>query len=195
MEWYDLVMIAVLVGTTVFGFMKGMAWQIASLAALVASYFVALRFSEPLVATGLVGQEQPLNRFVAMLVLYIVSAFAIWMAFRVVSRAIDRVKLQEFDRQIGGLFGFAKGVLLCVAITFFAITLAPNTRDAVLRSHSGHYIAVLIARADPVMPGEVHEILDPYLDRLEEELNGKPSASTNDTGGEALHGSSPVSIP
>ena len=94
MEWYDLVMIAVLVGTTVFGFMKGMAWQIASLAALAASYFVALRFSEPLVATGLVGQEQPLNRFVAMLVIYIVTAFAIWMAFRVVSRAIDRVKLQ-----------------------------------------------------------------------------------------------------
>jgi membrane protein required for colicin V production len=195
MEWYDLVMIAVLVGTTVFGFMKGMAWQIASLAALVASYFVALRFSEPLVATGLVGQEQPLNRFVAMLVIYIVTAFAIWMAFRVVSRAIDRVKLQEFDRQIGGLFGLAKGVLLCVAITFFAITLAPNTRDAVLRSHSGHYIAVLIARADPVMPREVHEILDPYLDRLEEELKGHPTASSNEGTAESPLGSPPASIP
>ena len=36
--------------------------------------------------------------------------------------AIDRVKLNEFDRQMGALVGFAKGVLLCIAITFFAVT-------------------------------------------------------------------------
>jgi hypothetical protein len=71
------------------------------------------------------------------------------------------------------LFGFAKGALLCVAITFFAITLAPDTRDAVLRSRSGHYLAILIARADAVMPPEVHDIVDPYLERLEQELNGQ----------------------
>jgi membrane protein required for colicin V production len=175
MQWYDLFMIGVLLGTTIFGFMKGMAWQIASLASLVVSYFVALRFSEPLAATGLVGAEEPWNRFVAMLVIYLITSLAIWLAFRVVSGAIDRVRLQEFDRQIGGLFGLAKGILLCVAITFFAITLVPNTRDAILESRSGHYIAMLIARADAVMPPEVHAIVDPYLNRLEEELNGQGS--------------------
>ena len=87
------------------------------------------------------------------------------------SGAIDRVRLQEFDRQIGGLFGLAKGILLCVAITFFAITLVPDMRDTVLQSRSGHYIAALIARADAVMPPEIHSIVDPYLNRLEEELN------------------------
>ncbi len=176
MQWYDLLMIAVLLGTTIFGFMKGMAWQIASLAALVASYFVALRFSEPLAATGLFGSDEPWNRFLAMLVIYLVTSLAIWLAFRVVSGAIDRVRLQEFDKQIGGLFGLAKGVLLCVAITFFAITLVPDMRDTVLQSRSGHYIAVLIARADAVMPPEIHAIVDPYLNRLEEELNGQGTA-------------------
>ena len=176
MQWYDLLMIAVLLGTTIFGFMKGMAWQIASLAALVASYFVALRFSEPLAATGLFGSDEPWNRFLAMLVIYLITSLAIWLAFRVVSGAIDRVRLQEFDKQIGGLFGLAMGVLLCVAITFFAITLVPDMRDTVLQSRSGHYIAVLIARADAVMPPEIHAIVDPYLNRLEEELNGQGAA-------------------
>jgi membrane protein required for colicin V production len=74
------------------------------------------------------------------------------------------------------LFGLAKGVLLCVAITFFAITLVPDMRDTVLHSRSGHYIAILIARADAVMPPEVHAIVDPYLDRLENELNGQGTA-------------------
>jgi len=181
MQWYDLLMIAVLLGTTVFGFFKGMAWQIASLSSLVASYFVALQFSEPLTATGLFGDEEPWNRFVAMLAIYIATALVIWLAFRFVSRAIDRVRLQEFDRQIGGLFGFVKGILLCAAITFFALTLVPNTREAILRSHSGHYLAILIARADAVMPAEVHDVLDPYLDRLEQELNGQGTpAAAND---------------
>src|SRR5688500_16676564 len=179
MEWYDLLMIAVLLGTTIFGFLKGMAWQIASLASLVVSYFIALRFSEPLAATGLFGDEVPWNRFVAMLAIYVATSLVVWLAFRVVSRAIDRVRLQEFDRQIGGLFGLAKGVLLCVAITFFSLTLVPDTRDAILRSRSGHYIALLIARADAVMPPEVHASVDPYLNRLEEELNGQGSSESS----------------
>ena len=172
MEWYDITMLIVLVGTTLFGFVKGMAWQIASLASLIASYFLALRFSEPLASTGLFGDEAPWNRFVAMLAIYVLTSLAIWLAFRFVAGWIDRVRLQEFDRQIGGLVGFAKGVLLCVAITFFAVTVVPAARDDVLRSRSGHYIALLIARADAVMPPEVHEVLNPYLDRLEDELGG-----------------------
>jgi membrane protein required for colicin V production len=180
MEWYDLLMIALLLGTTVFGFLKGMAWQVASLASLVASYFIALRFSGPLASTGLFGDEGPWNRFVAMLAIYLFTSLLIWLAFRVVSRAIDRVRLQEFDKQIGGLFGFAKGVLLCVATTFFALTLVPATREVILRSHSGHYLAILIARADAVMPPEVHDVLDPYLERLEQELSGEGAPVATD---------------
>jgi membrane protein required for colicin V production len=195
MEWYDLLMIAVLLGTTAFGFLKGMAWQIASLASLVASYFIALRFSGPLASSGLFGDEEPWNRFVAMLAIYIFTSLVIWLAFRVVSRAIDRVRLQEFDKQIGGLFGFAKGVLLCVAITFFALTLVPNTRDVILRSHSGHYLAILIARADAVMPPEVHDVLDPYLERLEQELNGQGTPAATDDIDSPATASPPVAAP
>ncbi len=44
-----------------------------------------------------------------MLVLYILTSLAIWLLFRMVSGIIDRVKLKEFDRQMGALFGLAKG--------------------------------------------------------------------------------------
>src|SRR5690349_18392900 len=45
MQAYDIIMLAVLAGSTLFGFAKGMAWQMASLASLFLSYFVALNFS------------------------------------------------------------------------------------------------------------------------------------------------------
>src|SRR3954467_9465027 len=108
MQTYDMLMLAVLVAATVFGFWKGMAWQIASLASLIVSYFASLRFSTQL--APMFGQNAPLNRLSAMLAIYVATSFVVWMIFRLVSELIDRVKLESFDRQLGGILGFAKGV-------------------------------------------------------------------------------------
>jgi membrane protein required for colicin V production len=172
MELYDICMLVVLAGATLFGAWKGMAWQIASTASLVVSYAVALRFSPQLAPHF--GEQAPLNRFIAMFVLYVGTSIAIWLAFRIVAGFLNRVRLREFDRQMGALFGAAKGVLLCIAITFFAVTLSAKARGLVLQSRSGHYIAVLLDRAEAVMPPELHQVLDPYLHKLEREL--KPDA-------------------
>jgi membrane protein required for colicin V production len=176
MQPYDLAMIAVLAGATLWGFFKGMARQVASLVSLAASYFVALRFS-PLLAPYL-GQPQPLDRFLAMLLLYLFTSLTIWVVFRQVSRVIERVQLKDFDRQVGALFGAAKGVLLCVAITFFAVSLSADGRQTVLASRSGHYIARLLHQADPLMPKELHALVDSYLRELEEQLNPRGPRSS-----------------
>ena len=84
---------------------------------------------------------------------------------------IDRVKLKEFDRQMGALFGLAKGVLFCVVITFFAVTLSENLRQTVLGSFSGRAIAVLIKNATPVLPQEVTGVLGKYIEELDRRLD------------------------
>jgi membrane protein required for colicin V production len=174
MDTYDILMIAVLGLTTFWGLWKGLAWQVASLTAIVASYFMALGFSEPL--APMFGSEAPLNRFIAMFVLYMGTSLVVWIAFRFVKGFINRLRLQEFDRQIGAIVGLAKGVVFCVVITFFAVTLTATGRDSVLHSNSGHYIALLLNRADPMIPSDIHKVLDPYLNRLETELQPDASA-------------------
>jgi membrane protein required for colicin V production len=170
MQTYDLLMLLVLVCATIFGFWKGMAWQLASLASLVVSYIAALKFSERLAPTF--GSTAPWNRFVAMLVIYMVTSFMIWTAFRLISGAIDKVKLEAFDKQLGALFGFAKGVLLCVAVTFFAVTLLPPAQgEMIVGSQSGQYIVALLNKADAVVPPEIHQVIDPYLNKVKERLN------------------------
>jgi membrane protein required for colicin V production len=170
MQVYDFVMIAVLLGATLFGFVKGMAWQIASLASLVVSYFVALRFSGQI--APVFGDSEPWNRFVAMLVIYMACSFAIWVLFRAVAGAIERVKLREFDRQLGALFGFAKGVLLCAVITFFAVTLLPPAqKQSIVASRSGRYIGVLLDKTRAAVPPEYSDVLKPYLDKFEQRLD------------------------
>lgn len=162
---YDIFMVVVILVATLFGAWKGMAWQIASLSALVASYFVALHFS-PALAPHL-SAEAPWNKFLAMLIIYVVTSAGIWTAFQIVSKAIERVKLQEFDQQVGAIFGAFKGVVLCVAITFFAVTLSQRARDTILHTRSGYYAALILEKAEPIMPAELRRVLEPHLERFD----------------------------
>jgi membrane protein required for colicin V production len=182
MQTYDLLMLLVLVAATLFGFWKGMAWQLASLASIVVSYLAALKFSDQL--APVVGDHAPWNKMVAMLAIYIGTSFVVWMLFRLVSGAIDKVRLESFDRQLGAMFGFAKGVLLCVAITFFAVSLMPQAQgEAIVASQSGRYIVALLDKSHSVFPPEIHQIVDPYLNRVEERLNPNFRPHSQDGGG------------
>ena len=72
---------------------------------------------------------------------------------------------------------------ICVIITLFAVTLlGTSSRDQIIQSRSGLYIAKLLDRADRVMPEELHEFLDPYLNRLDERLDGTRSDSEAESG-------------
>ena len=169
MQIYDVIMLAVMIAAMVFGAWKGFVWQLASLCSLVVSYFVALRFS-PNLAPHLSGQA-PLNRFLAMLLIYVACGLVIWVLFRMLSGLIDRVKLKEFDRQMGALTGLAKGAILCVAITFFAVSLSGDKyRQSILESHSGRAIGHFIDRVDSIMPQGMHELVHPFLKEIDATL-------------------------
>lgn len=175
MQTYDILMIAVLAAATIFGFWKGLAWQVASIASLVASYFIALRFAGRL--APMISEHEPWNKFVAMLIIYAAASMVIWMVFRLVAGFIDRVKLKEFDRQMGALVGFAKGVLFCIAITFFAVTiLSQDKRERIIASKSGRYIVKFLGHADAVAPPEIKSVVGPLIEKVEQRLdpNFKP---------------------
>lgn len=169
MQPYDILMLIVLAFAIIWGAWKGLAWQIASIASIGLSYFVALHFRMPL--ARIINASPPWNMFLAMLILFLGTGLIVWVCFNLISEIIERVKLKEFDRQLGALFGAAKGVLLCVLITLFSVALLGDTqRQAICTSKSGYYIAVLLDRADMMIPRELHEVLAPYLDRLDRDI-------------------------
>jgi membrane protein required for colicin V production len=173
-EGYDLVMLGILAAATVLGYFKGMVWQLAWIAGIAASTTVAIRFSGPL--AGFFGQQPPWNRLLAMLALYVVTSLVVWLVFRVISGAINAVHLSSFDHQLGLLLGLAKGVLLCVVVTFFAVTLAPGYRDQIVGSRSGRLVAELIVRADEFLPADVVETVKPFVKQFEDRVR-EPAAS------------------
>jgi membrane protein required for colicin V production len=174
-EGYDLVMLGILAAAAVLGYFKGIVWQIAWIAGIVASGFVAFRFAP--VAAPFFGQQAPWNRLLALLVLYMGTSLVIWLIFRVVSGAINAVHLSAFDHQLGLLFGLAKGALLCVVITFFAVTLAPAYRSQIVASRSGRIVAEIIVRADELLPKDIADSVDPFVRQFEERLRSGNAAA------------------
>jgi membrane protein required for colicin V production len=177
LEKYDILMLVVIVGATLFGAVKGFAWQLASIGSIVVSYFVAYHFREPLSQS--IQADPPWNRFLAMLILYVGTSLVIWVAFRMISQSIDRLRLKEFDRQVGAIFGLAKGALYCTLITLFAVTLlGDQAREAVVASKSGRYIAQVLDRSESIIPAEIQEVVGPYLEKFDQRLNGGESQLT-----------------
>jgi hypothetical protein len=96
------------------------------------------------------------------------------------------VHLSAFDHQLGLLLGLAKGVLLCVVVTFFSVILAPAYRHQIVASRSGRLVADLIVRADTYLPKEIHDTVDPFVKQFEKQFDpsmnipaaaaGQPSA-------------------
>lgn len=177
MQAYDLIMLIVLGMATIFGAIKGFAWQVASLASILISYLVAYRFRGQV--AEMIHAAPPWNQFLAMLLLYVGTSFVIWVGFRLLSGAIDKVKLKEFDRHIGAAFGLGKGLIYCLLITMFAMSLlGPKQQSAICQSRSGYYIATALDKGVGILPKEIHDVVGPYLQQLDEKLkngqNGLP---------------------
>ncbi len=162
--WYDAIIFALLVICTIRGASKGFAWQIATIGALVLCFVFAETAS--LAIAPLIKVDPPLNRWIAMFALYIGASFVSFAAARTVRSALEKWQFDEYDKHLGAIFGFAKGVAIALVITFFAVTLSESMRSQVLGSYSGYSAGHILSALHPVMPSELCGIVDPYLQKL-----------------------------
>lgn len=169
MEWFDTMVLVIVAATALFGWRRGLATQVASIVSIVASVFLATRFSRSV--SELIDAPPPWNNFAALLVLYLGTSLVIWLVFRQVRKSIEELKLKEFDRQMGALFGAAKGCLLACVVTVLAIRFVDDAqREAIVRSRSGRTIAQVLHRAEGWMPDNVRGYLAPYLEELQRQM-------------------------
>jgi membrane protein required for colicin V production len=162
---YDLVMAAIVLFTTWRGAAKGVAWQLAGIAALVLCFLFATPVS--LAIAPLIKIDPPLNRWIAMLATYLIFSFVCFAAARTVRSALEAAKFEEFDRHLGAAFGFVKGATLCFVITFFSVCLSGTAADAILPTYSGKISQVVMRNIQNVLPAELERTLAPHIDKFD----------------------------
>ena len=105
--WFDLLIVGILIYAVWKGASKGVVWQLAAIAALVLCFAFAESLSLQL--APLINVKPPLNRWIAMLVIYIAFSFISFTLARSLKTAIDSLKFNEFDRHLGAVLGLLKG--------------------------------------------------------------------------------------
>lgn len=163
--WFDLLIAGILFYALWKGASKGVVWQLAAIAALILCFAFAESLSLQL--APVINVKPPLNRWIAMLVIYIGFSFVSFTLARSLKSAIDSMKFEEFDRHLGAVLGLVKGVIFSLFLTFFVITISESARATVLTSYSGYAAAVILDELAPVMPKGFHEVLDSYLAELD----------------------------
>ncbi len=166
--WYDVLVLGVLLFAVIRGAMKGIVWQLATIAALVSCFAFSGTLSSAI--APYIAVKPPLNRWLAMFGLYMLFSFLSFGVARVLRGWIEKAQFVEYDRHLGSVFGLIKGVVFVLVMTFFGVTLShnyPDVRSAIFNSQTGKISAVIMDRLHPVMPTEFHAVLEPYIHELD----------------------------
>lgn len=163
--WYDLVVLAILAFCTIRGAAKGVIWQLAGIVGLVLCFAFAETISA---AVGPhVNLPPPTNHWVVMFGAYLFFSLLSFSMARSIDKWIEKHEMKEYNQHLGAVFGFAKGVVICLVMTFFIVTMSAGARESLRNSHSGKASAIIMDRLHPVMPDNLHDALADYIHQLD----------------------------
>ena len=179
--WYDLVILAILAWATIRGAVKGFVWQLAT----IRRHRLVLRLFRDGFAGGCAVHRRR------------AAAEPLGLDVRAVRRLLvrgvrGRQKTVRVDREgplrrirpaLGAPFGFLKGTVFCLVLTFFVVTLSAEGEDACAALRSGHRfgdrhgpVASRDAGSEPPRRARnryIHQLDQPGQD-LKAHPNGRP---------------------
>lgn len=161
---YDGAMIGVVIAGMIWGAIRGITWQLASIASLVLAYLFSHQVSGYL--APLIPGEPAIRRAGSMLGAYLLVSGAVFFAAWTVRTTLKRMKFEAYDRHLGMLLGGVEGALLGIIGTLFVVSLAPGTREPIFASRAGHLVARVMDAVGPVLPAEVRRVAAPYWDEI-----------------------------
>lgn len=164
--WFDAIVVCILLFGLIRGAKMGLIWQLAWIAAIA----LAFAFSQTgsVFLAQVIPLESPLDRWVAMFILYLMAALASFGVAYKLRDWLEDWKFERLDNYLGAVFGIIKGALVSLVMVFFVVTLSPELRDVALESHTGYVAAEVMQGLHPVMPGELHDVLHPYIHQLDD---------------------------
>ncbi len=129
MSWADWLIIFICLASGAFGFWRGFANEVVSLATWLAAIWLSWRFAwfvEPLLGQWQAAPELRVwaARIVVFVVVLVAGGLIAWLARSLVSHS----GLSSTDRSLGALFGVARGVLI-VGLCVIAMELAGLDQD------------------------------------------------------------------
>jgi membrane protein required for colicin V production len=177
MNWADIGIVVVILLSVLLAAAQGFFFEIISLAGTVVGYLLAAwgytRLApsiEPYVKTAWVAN------IAAFLVIFLAVTLLASAVGRLVRAAMKEVGLRWFDRLLGAVFGFARGVLVVMVIALAVASFAPGS-PVLANSRLAPYALVVARAAVWLAPTQVRMQFRAGMDALSGLKNAKPSAA------------------
>jgi membrane protein required for colicin V production len=172
-NWLDIVLITVLLFSTVLSFRKGFSREVIGLAASVFALVLAMwfyglagSFTAPYVASTRVANL--IGFILVVTAVLLCGAMLSW----IVNRFLRTVGLSFFDRLLGAAFGFARGLVVVIALltafmAFGAHAGTDNTPSAVVNSKLAPYVLEASGFAVAIAPMDLKQSFQKYYSKVQ----------------------------
>lgn len=158
--WVDITLATVLLASMVVGLVRGLVFEVLSLAGWIVAYMAAQWLApEAAPHVGVGSPGSPLNIGVAFLIVFVVVLLAWSLCARLVKLLVHATPLSLPDRVLGAGFGALRGlVVLLVLATLVAMT--PAVRSAAWQGSQGAgWLELVLAQLRPMLPPAVAQHL------------------------------------
>lgn len=133
LTWFDFLLLAVAVTTTIVGLVRGLVREVLGVIAALAGLILAANYYpnlSHLVRDFIPGRQT--REFICFGVIFVVVLVLGVLLGRLISRQFSGLS-KFFNRILGGAFGFIKGAFFCGVIVL-GFTVFPSDKTIVLRS-------------------------------------------------------------
>ncbi len=185
MTIFDGLILAILCGGIWRGHVRGFAEQVAGIITLVVGFGLATSISrlEPVANAiqHLFGVEEVLAIVLAWAAIYFVVCLILTLLIRSYHETLEEMHVAWLDKNLGGILGGLKALLLCLGVTLIVTGAIDRARDYVLETSAGRLLAKTATVVEGVLPSPLHTRFQRYLDGLDRSQPAGPEAEPQPT--------------
>lgn len=170
LNWLDIVLFIIIVGSLVLGIIKGLMRQVIGLAAVLLGLVLALVYY-PYVSQLYLQwiESQVLSHFLGFITIFIAVLCLGWLISWLISKII-KGPIKFINHVLGGGLGLLKGILIC-GILVFALLVFPVSVQALRNSFLAPYCLGMTKLVAKVIP---QELKDTFKETYEVIMGGRP---------------------
>ncbi|HEY1104262.1 MAG TPA: CvpA family protein [Burkholderiaceae bacterium] len=149
----DWILLAVLGASMLLGAWRGLVYEMLSVAAWVAAFFLAQWFA-PAAAEWLpmAGAAEPVRYAAGFVLVFVVAVFAGGLVAWLLKKLVEALGLRPVDRTLGMLFGLLRGVVLLLAVTVVVGMTPLHTSPWWQQSAGADMLVAALKNLKPVLP-------------------------------------------
>lgn len=157
LDWFFVVVLGV---SLLLGAWRGLVFEMFSLAAWVAAFFIAQWFAADVAHwLPMTGAAEPLRYAAGFLLTFVVAAFVGGVLAVLVKKLITVAGLAPVDRVLGSLFGLVRGVVLLLAAAV-VIAMTPLKNSIWWNESAGAgFLSIALKGLKPLVPQEFGKYL------------------------------------